>query len=284
MDKRSKSRAHLGSKHRTSLRFFLILFTLAAPALAEHYDLYLLAGQSNMDGRGAANDLPAERQAESDKAIIYYRNLIGGTDGWKKLAPGYSFAPKKGNSLPSKTFGPEIGFAEEMLKNSPNTPLALVKGSRGGTNIQIDWNPGKAGDPQSQGPHYRTLLGTFKLATDALETDNHTFTLKGILWHQGESNRKMSSENYQSRLEELIDRFRQDLNAPDLPIVIGEVYDNGQRDKTRAAIQATATASKTVALVTSEGTTTSDPGTHFDTKSLLLIGRRYAKQIQKLTK
>ena len=47
----------------------------------------------------------------------------------------------------------------------------------------------------------------------------------------------------------------------------------------REAIQNVARASSTVGLVTSDGTKTSDPGTHFDTDSILLMGNRYAEQI-----
>ena len=67
-----------------------------------------------------------------------------------------------------------------------------------------------------------------------------------------------------------------------LPVVVGEVFDNGQRDSVRAAIQAVAAESPTIRLVSSEGTTTSDPGTHFDTKSQLLWAERYANVMMEL--
>ena len=69
---------------------------------------------------------------------------------------------------------------------------------------------------------------------------------------------------------------------PELPVVVGEVFDNGKRDSVRAAIQAIAAESPTVGLVSSEGTTTSDAGTHFDAKSQLLLGARYATAMNEL--
>ena len=80
-------------------------------ASAEEFEIYLLAGQSNMDGRGQAADLSESQRAPSKNAIIYYRNPPHSSDAWKPLEPGYSIAPKYKGKLPSPTFGPEIGFA-----------------------------------------------------------------------------------------------------------------------------------------------------------------------------
>lgn len=142
-------------KQMKSLALFLIL---AGSLFAEDYDLYILAGQSNRDGRGDAKNLPAELRKESDKVIIFYRNPVGASDGWTKLAPGYSFAPRKSRTLPTSTFGPEIGFTQAMLKADPEQALALIKGSRGATNLRADWAPGEAGKPDSQGECYRMLI------------------------------------------------------------------------------------------------------------------------------
>ena len=150
-----------------------------------------------MDSRGDAENLPADLRKESKKAIIFYRNPIGASDGWKKLRPGYSFAPQKTRELPTNTFGPEIGFAQTMLKTNPEQPLALIKASRGGTGLRRDRAPGQAGQPNSQKLLYRMLIETVGLATKALEAKGHTYTLKGFLWHQGESDRKMIAESYQ---------------------------------------------------------------------------------------
>ena len=269
------------------MKTLTLLLTLVLTGIlsAAHYDLYILAGQSNMDGRGEVSKLPKKLQKKSEQDIIFYRNPIGSSDGWKELAPGYSFAPKKGKKLPSSTFGPEIGFVQAMHKVNPTQKLALIKGSRGGSSIRRDWAPGQAGKPDTQKELYIMLLETVTLATTALKKDGHTYTLRGFLWHQGESDSKLSSEKYQKALETLIKRVRNDLKSPKLPVVVGEVFDNeGKRDHTRAAIQATAAASDTVGLVSSEGTSTWDKTTHFDAKSQLLLGQRYAEEIQKLLK
>ena len=249
--------------------------------VAEHYDIYLLAGQSNMDGRGKVSDLSDSQQKPMEQAIIYYRNPPFTSDGWQPLKPGYSRPPKFKGELPSPTFGIEIGFAHAMVKAQPNTKLALIKGSKGGTNLRSDWKPGEKGDTESQGPQYRDFIKTIKLATADLTKRGDTYTIRGLLWHQGESDAK-KAKLYSSRLEKFIKRVREDVRVPALPVVVGEVFDNGNRDKVRKAIQNVAKANSTVGLVTSEGTTTWDPGTHFDAASQLLMGTRYAEQIIQL--
>lgn len=259
----------------------LLFFTLVSSthAFAEDYDIYLLAGQSNMDGRGAVSDLSEAQQLAVEGAIIYYRNMLASSEGWKPLAPGFSIPPKHKKGLPSPTFGPELGFASAMLKASPERKIALIKGSKGGTNLRADWNPGMHGDLESQGPRYRDFFETIQMATDALRLRGDSFTIRCLLWHQGEADSKSPAKTYQERLENLIARVRQDVGIADLPVVVGEVYDNGKRDKVRAGIQAVGKNGDRTALVTAEGLTTWDEGTHFDAASQLKLGERFADAV-----
>jgi len=51
-----------------------------------------------------------------------------------------------------------------------------------------------------------------------------TWTLAGILWHQGEdgsSDAKVAT--YPARFIEMITQLRQDLNAPNVPVIFGEL-------------------------------------------------------------
>ncbi|MEO1616568.1 MAG: sialate O-acetylesterase [Planctomycetota bacterium] len=261
---------------------FAIAVTFPSDCFAEHYDVYLLAGQSNMDGRGLVSELPASHAKPVKEAILFYRNEKAATEGWRTLVPGFSVPPGYKGGLPSTTFGPEIGFARAMLQTNPEQKLALIKGSQGGTSLRADWNPGVKDDVESQGPQYRDFIKTIQVATEQLMKRGDSISIRGLLWHQGESDRKSSTPVYRRRLKQLIARLREDVGVPDLPVVVGEVFDNGQRDSVRAAIQAVAGASPSVGLVSSDGTTTSDPGTHFDTKSQLLLGQRYAEAMRKL--
>lgn len=262
----------------------IALLILSIDVRGEEYELYLFAGQSNMDGRGKAAELTDDERRPSEKTIIFYRNPPHASDGWQPLVPGFSIAPKYKGGVPSPTFGPEMGFASAISKAQPDKAFAFIKGSKGGTNLRVDWNPGTKDDPKSQGAIYRNFIETVRLATSGLTEKGHTFKLRGLLWHQGESDSKTSAEAHHGRLVSLVARIREDLAAPKLPIVVGEVFDNGERDGVRAALRSLSESDPLCGLVESEGLITSDPGTHFDGKSQLLLGQRYAEVMLNLIK
>lgn len=275
---------HILIAMNTTLKSFLAITLLAGSGVANgaDYDLYLFAGQSNMDGRGQTANLTEAQQRPSEKTIIFYRNPPYASDGWQPLAPGFSIPPKHKSGVPSPTFGPEIGFASAMEQAQPDRRFGFIKGSKGGTSLRRDWNPGKKEDPDSQGMIYRNFIETVRLATNALSKDGHTYKLRGLFWHQGESDSKSSAETYHRRLAEFAARIREDLNAPRLPIVVGEVFDNGKRDGVRKALRQFGESESAGGFVSSAGTTTWDPGTHFDARSQLLLGGRYAEAMLQL--
>jgi len=171
-----------------------------------------------------------------------------------------------------------------LTEAQPKQRFALIKGSKGGTSLRADWKPGLKGQPETQGPCYRNFIETIQLAKQALKQDGHTAKLSGLIWHQGESDSKVKTETHQARLTELISRLREDTGDPNLPIVLGEVYDNEKRDKVRAAILKASQADPNCGFVSAKGLTTWDPGTHFDAESQWLLGERFAAEIQKLKK
>ncbi len=238
--------------------------------------LYVLAGQSNMDGRGRVSDLTEEQRWPFEGVEIFYRNLPAPGGDWKPLGPGYSVAPGYKGPLPSPTFGPELGFATALRKARPERRLALIKAAKGGTNLRENWKPGLRGEPGTQGPLYQAFLETVSTARKALEAKGDRCVLAGMIWHQGESDSKSATEVYQQQLTEFIARVREDLEQPALPFVIGEVFDNRNRDTVRAAQKAVAASVPGVGLASADGLATLDPGTHFDTKSQLILGERFA--------
>src|SRR5689334_20230281 len=67
---------------------------------ATHYHVYILSGQSNMDGRGKKSELVGQlaqwAKPQSDVLITYSNSTLRGpykSEGWKPLEPGYSVPP-----------------------------------------------------------------------------------------------------------------------------------------------------------------------------------------------
>ena len=263
----------------TTKRLPLLLFLLTAlvpGAPAAQYDLWLLAGQSNMDGRGKAKDLPAAEREAVPGVSIFYRNPLASSERFCPLAPGFSWPPGYRGKLPSEAFGPELSFARALRKGAPDVPLALIKGSRGGSSLRTDWRLGEPDQPKTQGECYRCFVETWKLATAALAADGSTFRLRGLLWHQGEADSGLSQADYLDLLTRFIARVRADVGRAELPVLIGEVYDNGKRDNVRAAQRQAAEAIPHTVFVSAAGLQTFDNGTHFDAASQVTLGERFA--------
>ena len=250
-------------------------------------DVYVMAGQSNMDGRGLVKELAQSRPdlARPQPEIRYwYANPKledkGFSTGWIDLAPGYSIPPKylrKKKTLPSHTFGAEVSFGPAMSQGAGERRVAVIKVSQGGTSLARDWNPERS----EKYALYNTLIRTVEAGLAELRADGLEPTVRGVVWHQGESDGRRSTKTYVKHLKVFIQRLRTDLQSPNLPFVIGELYDNGHRDPVRTAQRQVAQEVPATAFVTSKGLKTSD-NTHFTTPSVVEFGERYAQAMHKL--
>jgi iduronate 2-sulfatase len=182
------------------------------------------------------------------------------------VAPGKNRPTK----LPGDTFGPEVSFGRGMADHLKGKKVALVKFAEGGTSLAKDWNP------EVKDRMYPAFLEFTRKSLKELKDKGHTYALRGMIWHQGESDAALSADEHRKLLAAFIGRVRADLGAPDLPFGIGEVFDNGKRDSVRVAQKATAEKVKGVFFVSADGLKTFDGGTHFDTVSQIELGERFA--------
>ena len=261
--------------------FFILLSSIlvSASAQAAQYDVYILAGQSNMDGRADASSLSAPLSSPQADQLIYYANpddpsasgeSTERSAGWQTLTPGYSVAPgTRGNSLPSNTFGPEVSFVHAIRQADPSgNNIAVIKVSRGGTNLHADWSP--------TGFMYQALVAEVNTAMQALRTGGDTGVVRGMLWHQGESDSN-DLNHYQDNLETLIADVRSLVADPLIPFVIGELG-QAKPESFRTLQQTIADENLGVGFASSLGLNTPD-GTHFDAAGQVVLGQRYAEQI-----
>jgi hypothetical protein len=234
----------------------------ASPALPERgeFKVFLLAGQSNMAGRGNVTD--ADRK-------IHPRILMLAKDGsWQyAVDPVHYDKPRAGVGLARS-------FAMELVKQDETLVIGLVPAACGGSPIS-SWEPGGYHEQTDSHPYDDAIERTKRALQDG--------QLAGILWHQGESDsRPQRSVQYKGRLVELIERFRRELDAPDVPFIIGQLgrfkakpWTAGRRQVDRAHREVSVEVSRT-GFVSSEGLTALDDNTHFNTESLYEFGRRYA--------
>ncbi len=238
-----------------------------------HRDVYILAGQSNMDGRGYTSGLTgalAGWAASQPDVPIRYRNPAGAgyAAGWQALAPGCSVPPGFSGALPSDRFGPELGFATEMQRLEPGRPLALIKVSQGATSLNTDWNPATA-------YLYAELTNTVRQALADLTAAGDRYTVQGFLWHQGESDQsEPHASQYAANFSNLLARLRTDLGLPALRVAVGDLASN-KSAVVRSALRGLG-ADALIGFAGTDGFATVD-GTHFDTPGVIGLGQRYAR-------
>ncbi len=231
--------------------------------------IYILAGQSNMSGRANV--------AAEDRVIPKNLYLFDANGKWVPATHPfiqYTNVPNaadirviKANGKNGLNFG--LTFARQMLEANPDVAIGLIVNSQGGSKIET-WKKG------AKGSNYDKTLERVKQA-------QATGVIKGVLWHQGESNQSMGAQ-YLEPLKTVIEQFRTDLGDPKLPFVAGQLAPlPGQKD-----VIATFNASlRTLPeLVPNTGVVRADDlsgkDIHFDAADTRTMGKRYAEQVLKL--
>jgi len=234
--------------------------TIQLPAKKD-FQLFILAGQSNMAGRGKLDD-----EARQPKPRIFSLNKDG---QWQPAVDPLHW------DKPAAGTGVGRPFAEIIAARFPSTSIGLIPTACGGSPIS-KWVPGASWEQTKSNPWDDVIARAKRAMQDG--------TLKGILWHQGESdsNAKDAPE-HEKRLEDLITRFRTELGAPNLPFIIGQLGRfpakpwDADREAVNAAHQAVAKKMKNVRFVPiPEGTNSIGDNLHFDTPTLRAFAKGYA--------
>jgi len=228
---------------------------------AEPMHLFLLAGQSNMAGRGKID--PAVNGEIAGAAMLNRSNC------WVSAKEPFHF------DKPSAGAGLAAEFVRCYLKKHPGVKVGLVPCAVGGSGISL-WNP------ELPSGLYATAVARVRIAQKEGE-------LKGILWHQGESNlgAKDGFAAYSVALKKVFAAFRRDLNAPDVPIVAGEIlYCIRKPDVAafNANLHTVCSEVERCRTVSAEGLKDKGDLLHFDSPSLILLGRRYFEAFETVAK
>lgn len=183
-------------------------------------DLWVLAGQSNMEGVGDLADveLPHEQVHNFDLADRWLvaeeplHTLVSATDRvhWRRNAQKepermegarlieYNAQRKKGAGL-------GLPFGVDMVRRT-GIPVGLLSCAHGGTSMD-QWDPAlrdKAGDSL-----YGSMYRRFQAAGGKV---------KGVLWYQGESDASpAAAPEFERKFEHFVAMVREDFRQPDLP-------------------------------------------------------------------
>ncbi|MFY1045890.1 sialate O-acetylesterase [Chryseobacterium sp. GP-SGM7] len=290
-----------------------ILFLLLIPTLfyTQKIRVFILAGQSNMNGFGYNKDLPNDSRTFKDVYIFQGNSvpdgdLSGGIGKWDLLKPGNGTGFKTNGKInsPSDRFGLEMTFAKRIKELFPNDKIALIKYAREGTSIDslaasnfgcwdADFN-GKNGINQ-----YDNFLKTVKNALSEKDIDGNGKTdellMSGILWMQGEGDASYNEDianEYYGHLKTLMNQMRASVLTDDLPVVIGKISDSGKNEKGKVwpmgelvqyAQEKFVRDDKNSAIVraTQKYNYGNDPW-HYDSAGYLDLGKQFADEVFRL--
>lgn len=240
---------------KTIATLIMIALGLSGTSSAQdNPDIYLLIGQSNMAGRAPFT----EKEAAPIKGCF----LLNGEDKWEPAKNPLNAHSTIRKDLNQQKLNPGYHFAIRMLGKREDATLGLVVNAKGGSRIE-EWGKGT-----------KFYMEAVRRTQAALKEGG---TLKGILWHQGESNEK-NPEVYLEKLKALVEDLRKDLDSPDLPFVAGQVKDVKPINDQIARLPETL---PHTSFVSSDGLNTMDRW-HFDAPSMKLLGERYADEMLKL--
>jgi len=232
-------------------------------------DLYLLVGQSNMAGRGKVED--------SDRVVHPRVWTLSKSDEWvPAIDPLHFDKPAAVGVGLGRTFGLEIAGA------FPAASIGLIPCAVGGSPIDA-WTPGTLYPPTNSHPWDDAIRRARRALRDG--------TLKGILWHQGESDATPElASTYAAKLDDLIARLRKELDAPDVPFIAGQMgqfvekpWNDDKRTVDRAHRELPMRVRLT-AFVNSDALGHNGDFVHFDAAAYSELGRRYAAAFLKISR
>ncbi len=215
--------------------------------------LIILAGQSNMMGRGKTFELPATYKQTPSNVQFFYQGRE------RKLA---QFA----------YFGPEVSFAQDVARAFPNDNIILIKQAASGSRIK-QWQPGQS--------LYKGLLRQVGFATDSAKSKQ----VDAIVWMQGESDAQSNisiASQYGNQLKQLVDGLRKDLDSPNSLFIFGQTsLDHPSSQASLEAVRQQQNAMQKVLgnanMVNTDKLGKLHDGIHLNAHGQMELGRRFAK-------
>ena len=198
--------------------------------------VFVLVGQSNMQGKGKVEHL--KELAGADETRATYGHWLDAEGGWVARDDVWIwFLDRRGpltvgyGAPAEDRFGPELEIGR-VLGEAFEEPVLLIKIAWGGKSLARDFRPpssgGEVGSCYTETlEHVREVLATREELFPELEAASHE--LAGLFWFQGWNDRidQAFNDEYEANLANLIRDLRAALELPALPVVIGETGQGG---------------------------------------------------------
>lgn len=233
-------------------------FILAVAGEAEPLKVYILAGQSNMQGSAhqrtfaaMADDpdsapLLAEVLDQNGDPVVCANSWITYLTEGRESDGALHGRVKVGYGFDRERIGPEYGFGITLDK-ALEAPILIIKTAWGGKSLAVDFRPPSAGpyEPSASekergdvpagetvGHYYREMLRFVRSTLRSEEsirgvvpgyTEEQGYELAGFIWFQGWNDmcNRHHLQQYTDNLIRFIQDVRRDLETPGLPFTVG---------------------------------------------------------------
>jgi hypothetical protein len=226
-----------------------LLVTAPPPTTEKPVKVFILAGQSNMEGHGFITADPKrnggkgslEFLAKDPATANRFKHLLGKDGGWAVRDDVWvHYLGRKGRltagyGVKDDRIGPELGFGW-AVGGAFEEPVLLIKLAWGGKSLAKDFRPPSSGG--EVGPYYTEIVDRTKAVLKDLKKEfpgfgDRGYELAGFGWHQGWNDRvnQAFNDEYEKNLANFIRDVRKDLGVPNLPFVIAETGMSGPDEK-----------------------------------------------------
>ena len=257
------------------------------PEKGKKIKIFILSGQSNMEGQGASYKLDDDCKRGTERVLMFENGK------WQPLRPL------------KRRFGPELSFGPAIAEAWQGETIGIVKQAIGGTGIRA-WHPNwtkEQADRSNDGDKGNLWKALTEKVSKALVAADGE--LMGFIWMQGGKDmmKEDLGKEYLKNLTDLVQGLRKKFGVPGLPFVLGSYRLpgfpddlSGMKEKVIAAarrkgmyyvLQAQYEAEKVLApanMVPLRNLERWPNDAHYNTKGQLDLGRLFAQGYLELVK
>jgi hypothetical protein len=231
----------------------------------ENFYVFILAGQSNMAGRGFV-------EPQDTVPSLQVLTLDKNNEWVYAKEPLHYYEPSRTGLDCGLSFGKKLAAMHKK-----KITIGLVPCAVGGSSIE-QW----IGDST-----YRDVTLYSNLINKAKKAAAYG-TIKGILWHQGETNASTGNyKNYKETLELFFTKLRNDLGDSALPVYTGQLGSfldrktNPFADSINNDLKKLSSSYKNFYVINTSDFTPKPDSIHFNSHSQRIMGERFAKLVYK---
>jgi len=228
----------------------LLMPIALARAADDPVEVFVLVGQSNMQGKGKIAHL--EQLVDEEPGT--YGHLMKNGQWTERDDVWIKYWDKKGKltagyGSPEDRIGPELGFGH-VIGEALDAQVLIIKVAWGGQSLALDFRPPSSGRPEFAisektrsridsgeyqiGIRFKEMIEEVKSTLANLkehfpEYEGQGYEIAGLVWFQGFNdviNNEFRAE-YGKNMVNFVRDARKALGADDLPIVIGELGMDG---------------------------------------------------------